>query len=52
MRGFSPGGSSTPDLPGARAGEVGGPLNVNFVGGSWDEGGAEIYIDGYLYLKQ
>ncbi len=42
----------TPNLPGARAGEVGGPLSVNFVGGSWDESGAEIFIDGYLYLKQ
>lgn len=42
----------TPDLPGQAAGEVGGPLNVNFVGGSWDEGGAEIYISGYLYLKR
>jgi hypothetical protein len=42
----------TPDLPGAAAGEVGGPLYVNFVGGSWDETGAELYIDGYLYLKR
>lgn len=42
----------TPDLPGAAAGEVGGPLKVNFVGGGWSEGGAELYIDGYLYLKQ
>ncbi len=42
----------TPNLPGAGAGEVGGPLKVNFVGGSWDESGAELYIDGYLYLKQ
>jgi hypothetical protein len=50
--GPSPDRFYTPDLPGAAAGEVGGPLKVNFVGGSWDETGAEIYIDGYLYLRQ
>lgn len=42
----------TPDLPGQGAGEVGGPLNVNFVAGGWSDYGADLYIDGYLYLKR
>jgi Ca2+-binding RTX toxin-like protein len=35
----------TPDLPGVRAGQPGGPLYLNFVNG---QPGADAYIDGYL----
>lgn len=40
----------TPDLPGQEAGEVGGPLNLNFVHGS--TGPSRVYVDGYLYLRR
>lgn len=39
----------TPNLPGAAAGQVGGPLYVNFVNGA---AGADAYIQGFLYLKR
>jgi hypothetical protein len=38
----------TPDIPGQSAGEVGGPLYLNYVNG----GVGEVYIHGYLYLKR
>lgn len=38
----------TPDIPGQEAGEVGGPLHLDFING---HPGADAYIDGYLYLK-
>ena len=41
----------TPDIPGQTSGEVGGPLHINFINGSFSSD-AEVYIDGYLYLKQ
>jgi hypothetical protein len=42
----------TPDLPGQRAGEVGGPLKLNFENGSGTDFGAQIWIEGFLYLKR
>jgi hypothetical protein len=41
----------TPDLPGQGAGEVGGPLHLNFKNGDWRDPGAELWVNGYLYLK-
>jgi hypothetical protein len=41
----------TPDLPGQRPGEIGGPLGINFQNGSGTNFGAECWISGYLYLK-
>lgn len=41
----------TPDIPGQAAGEVGGPLHLNFVNGGPGDNGAEVYIYGYLYMK-
>ena len=38
-------GGSTPDLPGMRAGSMGGPLHFDFSSGYW---GADIYVDGYF----
>lgn len=38
-------GGSTPDLAGAGAGTMGGPLHFNFEGGFL---GADIYVDGYF----
>jgi hypothetical protein len=38
----------TPDLPGAGAGQQGGPLRLNFQNGII---GADVYIDGYLFRK-
>ena len=38
----------TPDLPGQKPGELGGPLHLNFNNGRY---GADIYIEGYLYLR-
>jgi hypothetical protein len=40
----------TPDIPGQRPGEVGGPLYLKFINGSLTDV-AEAYIEGYLYLK-
>jgi hypothetical protein len=37
---------ATPNIPGARAGDAGGPLYLNFVNGVI---GADVYIHGYLY---
>jgi hypothetical protein len=42
----------TPDIPGQAAGEVGGPLRINFVNPGWESDGADVYIEGYLYLKR
>jgi hypothetical protein len=42
----------TPNIPGQGAGEVGGPLFLNFVNGSGTDFGADVYIRGYLYLKR
>ena len=39
----------TPDLPGQDAGEVGGPLYLDF---NYSSGGSTVKIHGYLYLKQ
>lgn len=41
----------TPDLPGQGAGEIGGPLTINFQNGSGTDFGAQCWISGYLYLK-
>ena len=38
----------SPGEPGKRAGEVGGPLYLNFVNGSF---GVDVYIHGYLFKK-
>ncbi len=40
----------TPDLPGQGAGEVGGPLRINFENGKFR--GADDWIEGYLYVKR
>jgi hypothetical protein len=40
----------TPNLPGQKAGEPGGPLYLNFVNGRGL--GADAWIDGYLYVKR
>jgi hypothetical protein len=37
---------NTPDLPGVRPGDQGGPLYLNFDSGLF---GADVYIHGYLY---
>ncbi len=37
----------TPDLPGQAAGEVGGPLDLNF-----QRSGPDIFLNGYLYVKR
>ncbi|MBS1676007.1 MAG: hypothetical protein JST08_01355 [Actinobacteria bacterium] len=43
----------TPNLPGQRAGEPGGPLYLNFEGGKGAFGlGAEVHIKGFLYVKR
>jgi hypothetical protein len=41
----------TPDLPGQEAGQVGGPLHLNLIGGS-TVARAQLYISGYLYLRR
>jgi hypothetical protein len=41
----------TPDLPGQTPGEVGGPLKLNFENGSGTDFGAQVWVQGYLYLK-
>jgi len=40
----------TPDLPGQGPGEVGGPLSFNFRNGSGTDAGAQLWVQGYLYL--
>lgn len=43
----------TPNLPGQKAGEPGGPLYLNFEGGKGAfDLGAEVHIKGYLYVKR
>jgi hypothetical protein len=43
----------TPNLPGQKAGEPGGPLYLNFEGGKGAFGlGAEVHIKGFLYVKR
>ncbi|HEX4730068.1 MAG TPA: hypothetical protein VH299_02305 [Solirubrobacterales bacterium] len=43
----------TPNLPGQKAGEPGGPLYLNFEGGKgFASLGAEVHIKGYLYVKR
>lgn len=43
----------TPNLPGQKAGEPGGPLYLNFEGGKGAFNlGAEVHIKGYLYVKR
>ncbi len=42
----SPWNGRTPDVPGVRAGQPGGPLYLNFTSGRV---GADVRIDGYLY---
>jgi hypothetical protein len=39
----------TPNIPGQQAGEVGGPLYLDF---QFHSGGSTVKIHGYLYLKQ
>lgn len=41
----------TPDIPGQAAGEVGGPLHLDFKNGGATDGGAQLWVTGYLYLK-
>lgn len=41
----------TPDLPGQEAGEVGGPLFINFINGGAGSVG-HVYVHGYLYLTR
>jgi hypothetical protein len=41
----------TPDIPGQAAGEVGGPLYLNFVNGQGEWGQGTVFIRGYLYLR-
>lgn len=43
----------TPNIPGQAAGQPGGPLYFRFVAGKGDLGlAADVYISGYLYLRQ
>lgn len=43
----------TPNLPGQKAGEPGGPLYLNFEGGKGAfDLGAEVHIKGFLYVKR
>jgi hypothetical protein len=43
----------TPNLPGQKAGEPGGPLYLNFEGGKGAFGlGAEVHIKGFLYVRR
>jgi hypothetical protein len=39
----------TPDLPAVSAGNVGGPLHLNFRNGTY---GADVFIRGYLFMKK
>jgi hypothetical protein len=41
----------TPDIPGQAAGEVGGPLQIKLIDSNSSHY-AQVYIEGYVYLKQ